>query len=272
MRINVLQDTPDQLRVRMTPTRAGFILVFSALMIVGGLLIVWALGDCSRISLRDGQVHYRTAVFDRFLVREDTLPVTDVEFDTDVYKDTVSTTRDVTLRIRSGDDVRIPFPMLGGEQKQQVVDSLAAAAASGQDHVESSDGSSLYLGGFLGLLTSGAGVFCLFFLQSSQLECSRPDDKISVTISRWLLPGTRSNSVKLREFRELTEEAVSAGTHNTPTASSNYVFVTTGSGETLSLSSGPMFTDSSSQLIREILQSWIEGEPANPDNVESPSA
>lgn len=260
MRISVLEDSPDRLCVRMTPTSAIAATVFSVLMLGGGAFLAWVLSDCSEISIKDGQVHYHTGSFHRFGVREGSLPVADVTFDTQVYESSISKTQDVTLRSRSG-DVRLPFPFLDGDGKQKIVENLELAAAEGRDHQETSGDGGPVAGVALGIIVGACGVFCLFFLQSSRLVCSRADDTMTVTISRWLLPGTKRNSVRLSEFQNIATKEVSVGSHNTPTASSNYVLVQTSSGQSLSLSSGPMFTDESTVLITETIESWVEREP-----------
>jgi|GEM_PF-3955747 len=256
MRISVLENTSDQLRVRMTPTAAVFMLVFSLLLILGGVFTARTLGTCSELTLKNSELHYRKSVYGRLFVEEKTFPASEVEFDTHVYESSFGKTRDVRLRTGAG-NTRIPFPMLDGEGKRKIAEDFNAAVQLEENHVESSDSSGLALGAFFGGLLAIGGLACLFFQQSSSLTLSRRHDKISISISRWLVPGAKHDSMKLSEFEQVKSSEMKVGGNSTPTASSNYVFIQGKLGKTIGLAVGPMFTEDSTAEIAELINTWI---------------
>ena len=108
------------------------------------------------------------------------------------------------------------------------------------------------LGGTLFL----GGLICLYMLQTSWIIGSRLDDLLTVTISRWLLPGKRSDGIRLTEYGSIEHSVTTVGSDHGTSATSNSVFVQAKSGSTLPLARGPMFTDQSTAEIKKIVHGW----------------
>ena len=256
MKIKVLENTPEQLVVRMVPIAAPIVMLFGLLFLLGGLLTIWLLGYNTDLKIQSGELQFRRAFWGSFDANERTIPVEEIRtVDTQVYA-SMGKTLDVTIHTRS-ESLRVPFDNLDGDAKERIALRLKEAIASGSDFSENSGTDLPMMGTFLGAFMSFGGVICLFFLQTSTIVGSRSEDSLGVRISRWLLPYKRESNIDLSNFGTIGHRPFSVVSHCAPDASSNSVFVQTNTGESLKLAAGPMFTDGSTEEIKQIVEGWV---------------
>ena len=256
MQIKVLKNTPDQLVVRMVPIAAPIVLLCGLLFVLGGLLTIWLLGYNTDLKIQSGELQFRRAFWGSFDANERTIPVEDIQtVDTQVYT-SMGQTLDVTIHTKS-ESLRVPFDNLNGDAKERMALRLNEAISSGGDFSENSGTDLPMLGIFLGALMSLGGVICLFFLQTSTVVGSRSEGSLGVKISRWLLPYKRESNIDLTNFGTIWHKPFSVVTYCAPSASSNSVFVQSNTGESLKLAAGPMFTDDSTEEIKQIVEDWV---------------
>jgi membrane protein YdbS with pleckstrin-like domain len=256
MRIKVLENTSEQLIVRMVPTAAPVVVGCGLLLLLAGPWVVWVLGYTTDLELQSDELQFRRAFLGRFDVEERVIPIEEVQnVDTQVYA-SMGQTLDVTIRTQSG-DLRVPFSNLDGDAKIALASRLSNAIANAEDFSENSGMGTPMLGFFLGAALALGGLICLVMLQTSTVVGSKGEGWLGVRTSRWLIPYNRESSIELTEFETINHVEVEVNTHSAPSASSNSVFVKTKSGKALPLAAGPMFTDESTAEIKQIVGEWV---------------
>ena len=251
MRIKVLENTSEQLVVRMVPTAKFFVIACGVLFLLGGPLVFWILGYTTELKISANELQIMRALLGRYAVNERRIPLEDIRaIDTQVYA-SMGKTLDLTIHTDSA-KIRVPFENLDGDAKIALASRLKSAVALGNDYSESA-GSGLALTMlFVGLGMILIGLYMLSILQTSTIVGSRKEGLLKVRISRWLIPFSRESSIELSKFEsvEYTERSLDG-------ASSNSVLVQTTTGETLPLAAGAMFTDDSTRKIDAIISRWV---------------
>ena len=255
MRIKVVENTRDQLIVRMVPTAAPVLFLGGLLFFLLGPLTVWLLGYTTELKVNSDELSFKRAFLTRYDADEWSIPVDAIrEIDTQVYA-SMGKTLDITIHTNSR-GLRVPFDNLDGDAKRALATRLKAAIASGNNFSESSGSGLPTIGVILGAALTCAGLCCLYFLQTSTVIGSKEEQWLGVRISRWLFPLSRESRIELSDFLTVNHKAFSITT-DAPSASSNSVFVATKTGKTLPLASGPMFTEKSTEEIEMIVESWV---------------
>ena len=257
MRIKVLENTRDQLNVRMVPIGVPIVLAFGGLLVLCGPLVAWSLGYTTDLKLQNQELQVTRALLGRYDVKEHKVAVKDIRsIDTQIYT-SMGSTLDVTIHTNSG-DIRVPIEALDGDAKIAIASRLTDAIVQGRDFTESSGKNLPQLGFFLGVIMMLLGICSLLLLQTSIIIGSRSESILRVRIRHWLIPVSRESSIGLTEFSSVNFTEMGVINPSGVSAFSNSVFVQSSTGNKLPLAVGPMFTDDSTQEITKIIKVWVK--------------
>ena len=260
MRIKVVENTHNQLNVRMVPIAVPLLVAFGGLLVLCGPLVAWSLGYTTDLKLRNQELQITRALLGRYDVKEHRVAVKDIRsIDTQIYT-SMGSTLDITIHTNSG-DIRVPFEALDGDAKIAMASRLTEAIVQGKDYTESSGQNLPHLGFFLGAVMILLGICLLLLLQTSTIIVSRSESILRVRIRLWLIPVSRESCIDLTKFASVDFAEMGVNNPAGVSASSNSVFLQSKTGTKLPLAFGPMFTEDSTQEIMKIIKVWVKARP-----------
>jgi hypothetical protein len=254
MKVKVAENSTEHLRLRMTTT-APWIMIFSGVAFaLAGPLVVWLLGQVTVIAIQDEELVCRESLIGKFFHAETSTPIADIsKVGTQVFNH-VGPTLEVTVFARKT-SYPIHLASLDGDKKIELAARIDQSLRSGTGFYYQSGMAMVWTSLALAALLTSVGFYCLACLQTSRIYADRSVNMLKIAISFWLLPITRRRDIEIDQIKnvEIRESTFRGRT----TATSYRVVLHTQQSNPIALSSGPMFTEDSSEQVCHLLEMWL---------------
>lgn len=254
MKVRIKEFTPDRLELVLKPN--GVVYIFFALVfLASGFATLWFLGDSITLRVSEGVLSYERK-FLGFHLREELEASRDEieKVDVKIYGK-MFPSYEVYLRTTDGREQKIWQPTSGGDEKRATAAELTEALKTPGGVYSGKDGIWI-VGLILALTCILGGIRVLFALQVSKLSADRSMGEWVVVKKRRLSPKGERVSIPFQEFAGIEPESDVMVTPKHTVISYHVVINRKKGRDNVSLSSGPMFTETSAAEVVDLVSEW----------------
>ncbi|MGB3352585.1 MAG: hypothetical protein WBB00_07405 [Mycobacterium sp.] len=254
MKVTVEENSADRLRLRLQNSPVPYI-GWGSVFIAAGCWAIWLLGATVAFAAdRDGVEYTRTFMGLR-VTEQLTASAAEVTA-IDIVLDDGLIWRSYELAVHTDSATAvIGLPSADGSEKEELARQAWAAVSGTGAPVTYADRAGLITASVLGGACIAGGVVCILAYQRGRVVADRATQTITVTRKRAL--GRRS-TVGAIPITSQTKVTVKASTTTTPRHTvTSYRVLVSAHGNSVSLTRGPTFTESSAQLTARLLTTWL---------------